>query len=58
MAFGMIRITNGPCMEFTKDMFELIVAHCSLALLGLGLEERTRLGVRVKAPGHAQSYEP
>ncbi len=37
MAFGMKRITNGPGMELTKEMFEWIVDHHSLALSGRGL---------------------
>jgi hypothetical protein len=37
MAFGIKRITNAPCMDLTKEMFELIVDHHSLALSGRGL---------------------
>ena len=44
MAFSIKLITNGPCLDLTKEMFALIVNHHSLALSGLGLEERTRLG--------------
>ncbi len=58
MAFGITRITNGPCMDLTKEIFELIVDHHSLALLGLRSEEGRRGGVRVKAPELRTRYEP
>jgi len=45
-------------MDLTKEMFKLIVDHHSLALPGLGLEERTRVGVRVKAPEPCMRSEP
>jgi hypothetical protein len=37
MEIGLTLITNGHCMELTKEMFELILNHHSLALSGRGL---------------------
>ncbi len=37
MVIGIKLITNGPCMDLTKEMFELILDHHSLALSGRGL---------------------
>ena len=37
MAFSIKLIPNGPCLDLTKEMFELILNHHSLALSGRGL---------------------